>query len=643
VVADPQVWLTLANGWSTADRFPLLRCPPLLRYRDRLGLSSTSELPGIDLDTRPGVVLSAGSDTTRSVAGLLARATGRPHRHVPPKDVSSAIKELRGEYVAVVLQLPELDEVGDWLGDYGDRVGLVTARSLASLVALVHRGLTLGQLGPGEVRRLIHPALPGAEGADVVSFGELDRLRGQRTGLLLLRSHGRECCLHLPDGIICGRSDAPGVGRREPAPAGTRVPSCMHGEGCYRHDLTADDRAPAYEIAGSVVFAHSCAPVAAGINALPHQVNLSLGFLEGVSVAVIGAIGRHEADHRADDIVATRLSQGERLGDVLATINTLGERDCGELSRFALLGDPALTLPENLCQELDGPAASPNTSGAVPGTSGAGVVLGADPDRLAALRELIADLTPALDVLRWLDFDIDDTDLGRLHRDIRVAWQACASGNRAARRALADSITEFRSRAVGLQRRTVEAYLTTVHTSWWQFGGPSFFGFEPETHTSMACPNCGRSSARRLRFRHRIEPRLQVRSDTCRRCGPLRWQAGRVNDTLHHTVPNQVFAARGETVRISAVITNRGDRPLAGAAGCAFVNGEYDSLPAPVIWPVELSAGESRQLPAEHPLHEPKISADPHEAVFVSCLDGTLTVLPVWLCVEPGEGVDGRD
>jgi hypothetical protein len=622
LINDVGEFIHYAENWQAGDSFPLLASTALESYRDQAG----GELPPVPVDERPGVVISCGGPGSRALGRLLATATARRHVHTAPSSVPDAVAALGGGYAAIVGLPEDLDAAGDWPGGTAVRAGVVTARGTAYLSALIYRCLTAGTLERAAPLRLTHPAMPGGATADVVSIEDIGLLQDGRPRLLALRSHGRECCIHLPDGIICGRSGPP-PSAPEPVPAVPRVPSCSHGEGCFRHDLTEAQRVPAAELAATVVFAHSCNSVAIGVNAFPHHVSVSLAFLEGTAAAVIGTLGQHEGDPRAEHLVAQMLESGERLGDIVSALNALGRDRSGEYSRFVLLGDPAMKLASRHRDRALGSVRWIERP-----------VRTLPPDSVTELRHLAEVVLPGLELACWLDCGLAEAQLGALRTEVRAAWQACVDGKAAALRSFPDSVRELTARAHAVQFEAVAAFARTMYRTWWRFGGMTLDGFRQLSSEAHPCPHCGLKSARSLRFEHMLRPALRVTVRLCRRCGPTSWHAGPTSGRagrpeVEHQAPADVRGRRGEKAVIRLTVVNRGTRPVRGAVAHSQVNGIGGGLPAPVSWEVTLPPGECREFEVPVDLSGPGLVCDVHEGAFISLLDGVLAILPTQLTV----------
>ncbi|OUE20714.1 hypothetical protein BFL34_01532 [Clavibacter michiganensis] len=290
------------------------------------------------LDVRDGIVLSAGGARELSLGRLLAESTGRSHDHVEPAGASFALLQRREEKVAFVVDLEALGAIGTWPGLLAPRVGVLTGRGVDGPLRHVLASLTPPRLDLPD-RTVIAPWLPGATTADAATLEEVRAMTGT-TSLLSFASHGRECSINLPDGMICGRSRE---GRRpRVVHAATRMPPCLQGHGCYREDLSPSDLLPARELDADVVLVTACNAVALGGNAEPYEVSLALSLIEGTCRAVIGAVGSHAPHPEAASIVADELRADRDLGDATAALNAAGATLVDPFGRVGLLGDPGL-------------------------------------------------------------------------------------------------------------------------------------------------------------------------------------------------------------------------------------------------------------------------------------------------------------
>lgn len=564
IIADsPDAYDRLARNWAPGAPFPVLAGPSLERYAGALLRRGALERPPVDTRPRDGVVISLGDGAGRTIAGLLARATGRPHLHVRAEELAGVVERHSEEPIALVGLAGEFNGLGDWPGHLAPRLGVVTGRDAAALSCLVYRTLTVNALGPARDFTLFHPGDPEADDADAVGGDELDGLKGEPLRLLAMRVHGMECSVNLPDGILCGRSDFLGLplpGARE----GQRAVSCLNGAGCYRKDLREDQRIPVSDFDAGVVFAQSCMSVAVGNNVFPGEVGFGLGFLSGTSVAVIGTIGKHLEDVAYLAEFRAALADGLPLGDALARVNRLALRVGGEMSRFGLLGDPAIVLES---------------------AARSGAASAAEPYRevdTAELAHLGGTVLPRLRRLRWLDVEVPETELAEVEALIR---SALADGGQ--------STGEVAARVAALQAGIAASVVKGVHGSWWHFTQSALPAFRRLGDEAVRCPTCGLDSAFLARFEHRAEPELRISTVQCRRCGDLTWST---EDGVTWESPHVTWATRGETQTVRATVTNTTERALSGGVGFAISAGGFLNLPEGWSAECALEPGGAREL-----------------------------------------------
>ncbi|MFI1409872.1 hypothetical protein ACH4Y0_08125 [Streptomyces sp. NPDC020707] len=624
---DEAAYVRAASSWRTGQPFPLLAGPELDRSARWLNeqAGENSDLPDIREQVLPGIVLSCGGAESGAVARLLATSTGRPLHQVDPADVLDVLGEAEAPYVALVGLAEEIEQVGDWMGTRHSGLGIVTARTASGLSTFVYRSLTEAFTMPAPTRRLVHPLMADSQDADVVGIDDIDVLRGERSGLLVLRTHGRECCVHLPDGIVCGRSDAPGPGV---ATSGRdrRVPACLEGFGCYRHDLKPKARVPAHELAGSVVFVHACDSLSPGFNSMPSSVNISLGLVDGTAIAVIGTIGRHRGDPFAEGVLERALQGGMTLGDAVRCLNARGETTGGELSRFGLLGDPARTFAPA--------SATAQTSQDRRRNRGVSPATEVNSAHTETARRLATRVLPALERLRWMDVPVAWDDTKRLHAAVQGISDACLHAGHRDSEVVEELLDGVSKDLLETQTRVLEELATVAATTWWQYGGPAHSVYRQTEVTDAACPHCARKSARVVRYRHRICEDLEMTLGLCRRCGPWEWRSDAASLPVLHTAPMDVITGLGRPAKISTTLTNQQPYSIRGAAALCFVNGAYENLPEPIVNQVDIGPGGDLRLSYSVRPEARKVSPDIHEAMFLTLLDGRLTALPLWLDVR---------
>ncbi|GAA2206587.1 hypothetical protein GCM10009850_020450 [Nonomuraea monospora] len=591
---DAAGYATAAADWTPGRPFPLLACRALDRYRS---LFPEGALPEIERAERPGVVMSVGD--AAAAGRMLAAATGREHHQVEPEHLLKRLAGHAGELVAVVGLAEDLTAAGDWPGATGASVGVLTARDLPSLACLVYRSLTVGAVGEDRVFIASHPMLEDSESADTVEFAGLDVVRERRLKVVVVRSLGKECCVGLPDGIICGRSD-PIDGPLPPFEPHYRHMPCMKGEGCHRADLTEDQRLPAADVHATVVFTHSCGSIGVGANIYPNHIALALGFMEGTAVAVVGAMGVHIVQRSAQAEFESALADGLPLGRVVERLAGRVHPINGYLNRFGLLGDPGLVVPWP-----DGRAALRST----PAPRADEVVV----RRLSQLHNVIL---PRLERLPWLEPVVDAAEIAGLRDQVRdLSADLLAPG-------LAGQVTRLENEIADFQVRTVRDVAAAIYVSGWNYGGPALDGLRQVAQRDETCPSCLRDTAVLVTLRHVVHDGLTVRTLQCRRCGDIWWtsESGEPTVVLHG--PVDVDAVRGTVARPARQIRNGGGETLRGGIGFAFALRKRFGLPPETCSPVTVAPYGTVTYTAETDLVAYRPRPDVHTSVFVAVLNG---------------------
>ncbi|MGY2125093.1 hypothetical protein ACW9HJ_26915 [Nocardia gipuzkoensis] len=490
---------------------------------------------------------------------LLAAATGRPLLQVELADLADTIKNHADKLIALIGLAEHLAGIDDWPGMFAPRLGVLTARDISALVCLVYRTLTADAVSHAKNFLILHPSDGEAPQADAVEFAEFGPLRTSALRTLRVRSHGNECSINLPNAVICGRSDH--LGTPLPLTIGERrAPSCLRGDGCYHHNLSSEQRFSAADIDAQIVFAQSCGAIALGNNQMTHEVGVGIGFLSGSSVAVFGALGKHLMQPGSRHEFEIALAKGMPLGDVLEAVNSLAHSTGSDLSRFGLLGDPALTF-----------AVPPSGSEKVrSGPASGDVSWFADPmvERIAFLRSTVI---PRLSRLRWLGLPVDDAMLSPLHKQVDTVFAEWAAGRSG------QAIEELVDQVGAMQADLMDGLIRNVHSSWWSYIQEQLAAFRQISSQPRTCPACQRDRAVLLRFQHRVETELILSTMQCRRCYDVWWSTGDGPDVA---VTRQLedYSRRGSVASISRDLVNPAAEELVGAIGFAPVAGSFQGM-----------------------------------------------------------------
>ncbi|BEL07208.1 hypothetical protein Q0Z83_053990 [Actinoplanes sichuanensis] len=277
-----------------------------------------------------GVVVSLPGAFTAGLAADLARSTGREHLIVPDIEAALRINASTTTFVATAATVND-----HWLAAASgrDRFGLLTARDTDRLTALVSRTLRAH-----EQRRTASVHVEAM--ADSVSRAEL-RSSLAPAATLVLRAHGRECLIHLSDGVICGRSEAPPVVQ----PDGRRMlglTSCVQGEGCYRLHYDPEQMMPAAAMGAGIVMLDSCMVQKVGSSQFTSDTTLALSILEGETYAVVASPWIRGGYRAAGPLFTALLRDGMSLGGAVAAVNDEIGANVRAIGRLVLLGDAAL-------------------------------------------------------------------------------------------------------------------------------------------------------------------------------------------------------------------------------------------------------------------------------------------------------------
>ncbi|MFI6919981.1 hypothetical protein ACIBIZ_08505 [Nonomuraea spiralis] len=604
---DALSYARLAASWQPGSAFPVMTGPSLTRYENVLRSEGADALPEVIGASWPGVVVSLGDPMAHAAAGLLASATSRPHHRTDPAGLDDVLDDHAAVPVALVATAADAARLGDWPGNRHPRFGLVTSRTQESLSCLIYRTLTLSSRAAADDIALIHPTAAGAEQADAVALDELRPLLQRPGRALQVLTHGRECCLMLVDGLVCGRgTDAPPVGAD--LAARTRMPSCLRGEGCWRQELGDEDRIAASSIDVQLAFLQSCDSISVGNNAHPLSVGVALGFMEGTTVAVIGTVGFHIAQRPLFDDLAGAVRGGARLGEAVGELNAAGESN-REFTRFGLLGDPSLPF------DLSASRSDQQRHPAVPEAEPADEELSRQHVIVSRLRSLLS-----------LHLPLDEGRLGEVERTIRRGLLARGSRQ-------LGMLREVRQTIDDLQAAAVHELLREIHGTWWGFFGTSARAFRQVSSTPVICPACRRESAVRVELAHRLPVDLTIFTVHCQRCGDLSSSTSASPD-YEVSADHVVYAPRLRDSEFACTLLSERDRPIHGQAGFAFVAGGLGDLPQGRSRPVSVGPRGTQRERWRFRLGE-HVQAAEHYAVVASLIEGEYRCANVFVNTLP--------
>jgi len=345
IVEDESAYLAASRRWVHGEPFPLVRGEITARTLDFEArylprLRSTSEptaLSGI-------VVCASSSEALQSAANIYADATSRDIVITTPLDLPRTLFSVADRDIGLIIAPADLRTLEQWPTTYAPRTGVLVARTLEGLAALLYRALTRSFFPLARPLSVSLRSLAGARNADIVRHTDLRASTGRRHGLFSLRGEGRECCTHLLDAVICGRSSH-ALGPVS-TPGRTRA-SCEVAGACIRSDIDDSQRILASSITADVIIAESCHAVALGHDNLSSDLSLGLGFMESSAVALFGSTGP-TPDHQIAQFVSECLVANQTLGSIVAALNTEYKSPISVQPSHALLGDGGVRLGDQI-------------------------------------------------------------------------------------------------------------------------------------------------------------------------------------------------------------------------------------------------------------------------------------------------------
>ncbi|BAJ29147.1 MULTISPECIES: TFIIB-type zinc ribbon-containing protein [Kitasatospora] len=616
----------------------------------------TNEQPSWD-----GTVVSATGDRADAAAAALANRTGRPHLRLADLAEVFAL-DARGPLTVVAS--PEA--VGDrWLAraSQRDHIGLLTARGPRRLAALVERTVSAPTwLGERSVLIDATADRPAATREEV-------RRAADGGGTLVLKAHGRECLVHLADGVICGRTaDEPLVrpdGRR---PLG--LTSCVQGEGCYRLHYGDAELLPAASLGAGIVFIDSCLVQKVGDTQFTSDTTLAPTLLEGGAVAVVASPWLRGGHYAAGPQFAALLRDGLSLGAAVAAVNR-GVADCERAyGRFVLLGDPGLVpypgrrLPAGRIGEpLDLAAGGVRIApGADPGRitvrgpadalrqpdGGILLVARGEPgevrvepasDRPAERFAVLADRTAAAGRLWTCGFTGERFRPDAARTELAEVWAelADALGSERAVRGL----DRGRDLLDGIDRAVAEQLTSLTAQGRYHFmdsysDASRVLAQEPES-----CPECG-SEGLRLHWRHALDPDAERTLLSCPVCGEVVDADRRAAVSCRLEGPRHTV--RGEHLVQRAVLANRTSRPVVAHLGYALLHEDLYGTEWATTLTVPLAPAEERSVDVGGPVPPHFDVADRHGLRLFAVAEGRISTYSRYLWVAAGpRGGDAHD
>lgn len=459
--------------------------PPARLDRDVLLASTYRDATGAVLVTTPDPVCNA-------VAEILATATRRPvARSWRELDASRPVAHLGPfrEFTAdTLIAVPS--------GHYG----VITAYTAADLTALVARMLLFPTAISGSPEPWLVDAVSerGREAADTatVTTGFVDHHRD----LLAIIGHGRECSIHLPDGVVCARDNVSGVPARL-LPG--NPPTCSETDLCYLRGHPREKRVAASDLAASIVVLESCQSFALGTARFSGPTRLPLSFVHGNALAVVGHPGLSDEVSVAETL-GTALQRGDSLGMAVLSANSVV--DPTFTRGLMLLGDPEFR-----------PWGQPSDAGHRD-------TCPADQDRqpVSRLREELARLLPALERFRdsesfcGISTFADDVDYLRRESSTEMHRRTDQAD---VRRTLQNAKAQIREKVEEFDDCLVATMVGETRESWYYPMSNWWSHAYPVARTTQTCLDCSAPNAERILLAHPLISRTRLAALSCVRCG----------------------------------------------------------------------------------------------------------------------------
>lgn len=312
----------------------------------------------------PGTVVAVGDGPAVGLARGYALRTGREFAHVddwslPDERFGTGDPDRVLVVVAVgsVLDNPGRNDLGELLGltRAGVRLGVMAGRDATSVAWLlaksVHNGPEVaaehtevlsapGFFSPTDQSAALLDGNP-QDGVGADRLRALSRGEGPRPGLLVLAAHGRADHLGFGDFPVCGDPLAWHGGFSPPeASAGSRLPQCAQGLGCY----LPGPRLAAASLPADILALYSCTSAHLGSDMYEQVYNIALTAAEGPARAVLGTT-RPIVDNGWEAAFLTCLLRaGLSAGRVARLLNLVYRDVVGVAPAFLVLGEPDVRL-----------------------------------------------------------------------------------------------------------------------------------------------------------------------------------------------------------------------------------------------------------------------------------------------------------
>jgi hypothetical protein len=316
--------------------------------------------PRSDVDTEhfQNDLIACADDSLMDAALALGRALGRP---VETADTSAGWLETAAEPTSILLFASRgafsAEFVRDWISSAQRRdvpVGFVLASDPADADYQVRKTL-LAHTRVVAVDDAIIDAVNGYCGqADQLEIARPERLAGVLAGqwrVLAIGGHSDLSHLSLGSHVICGAAEP------ERVDGALLADGCDPGIGRCRRKLGFQRASwPAKSVRAAVVALMGCNSFDLTAEEYPSSNSLCASVLSGQPSAVVGTLGRLNADFDAAGQFTRSLTSGLTLGAAVMRLNRADQIPTGY--GFALAGDPALRFaPRPAVAAAEEPAA----------------------------------------------------------------------------------------------------------------------------------------------------------------------------------------------------------------------------------------------------------------------------------------------
>ncbi|ADL52832.1 hypothetical protein [Clostridium cellulovorans] len=192
------------------------------------------------------------------------------------------------------------------------------------------------------VDNLIHREI-GGEKLIIDSKCSLDTFEANNKeiiGVFNIVAHGRDCCIHLSDAVICGKSNK----YKHKVENESLLPGCSTDGLCYRKKFNGPNVIDASKIKSPIIFSNSCSTLKISKALVEIEYSISLNALDGYSIAYVGSSLVKGTNTWVNYLFNYLIKVGKSLGEACNIVNSCIRAQEKDFPCFKIIGDPSYRL-----------------------------------------------------------------------------------------------------------------------------------------------------------------------------------------------------------------------------------------------------------------------------------------------------------